>query len=160
MPFEPLRTDEKREGSAPTKKDFESQLMQGCGVIVVLSFLILLMTSWPYFAFKEYTVKGLQSIVAFGCIPATLLGIIALRAFRTAGMSGFLGGGMAAAAFMFLRLQQTILNNYDKDLPHTEYGDQILWLVPVGWLVWSALICLFFLKREDPEHENGGELSR
>ncbi|MBS1724043.1 MAG: hypothetical protein JSS66_13945 [Armatimonadetes bacterium] len=148
MPFEPLQTDETVSEPAQKKKDFESQLMAGCTTIGVVSLLTYGLTIWPFSVFPEYTTKGLTLILIAGCGPAMILGAVAGRTLRLAGASGFFGGAMAGAVFMHLRLQQTLLGKFTRDLPKPDYADWLAWAVPPTWFVAAGIIALVFYRRE------------
>jgi branched-subunit amino acid transport protein AzlD len=148
MPFEPLLTDEELSSPAKQKKDFEAQLMAGCVTIGVVSLTTYVLTVWPFAVLPEYTVVGLLRILAMGALPASVFGAVAGRRFALAGASGFFGGAMAAAVFMHLRLQQTLLGNYTKDIPKPEYPDFVAWALPVSWFLWAGLVAWVFCRRE------------
>jgi len=149
MPFDPILTDEPLSEPAQKKrKDFEAQLMAGCMSIGVISILTYGLVIWPFAVFQEYSVNGLLTILATGPLPACVFGAVAGRKLALAGSTGFFGGAMAAAVFMHLRLQQTMLGKYTKDLPAPEYSDLVAILLPVGWFLVSGLVALVFCRRE------------
>lgn len=163
MPFEPLRTDEKLEGPVKNRKpqtDFEKQLMSGCMVILVSCFLVYGLIIWPWFVFEPHTVKGLARALGFGAGTATVFGIIVTLKFKLAGGAGYLGGGFAAAVFMFLRLQQIMLGKGHNDLPQPEYPERWVHLVPLAYVLLSIAIVAIFLPKELEDHPASPEESQ
>lgn len=153
MPFEPLQTDEKLEG--PPRKPqstFEKQMMSGCFVILVTCFLVYFVVMWPWFVFPAYTVPGLINCLVFGAAAAAVLGIVATLKFQLAGGAGFLGGGLAAAVFMYLRMDQFMLGRGHNDLPQPEYPERWVILVPLAWVLLSAAVVAIFLPKETDDH--------
>ena len=148
MPFEPLNTDEELAEAPRRKNDFEAQLMSGCSTIGVSSIITYFITIWPFTRFPEWSVQGLLAIFAFGAFPACLFGIFLGRKFTLAGSSGFFGGALAAAVFMHLRLQQTMLGFYSRDSPRPEYPESFAAIIPILWFVVASLIAWIFCKRE------------
>lgn len=148
MPVDGLGTDEPLTEPVQRKKDFEAQLMAGCTTIGVVSLATYFMSIWPYTVFHEYTVQGLVSTLAFGGLPACVFGAIAARKLALAGASGFFGGSMASAVFMHLRLQQTMLGYYTKDIPRPEYPESTQIWLPIGWFVLTGLVSWIFCRRE------------
>lgn len=147
MPFEPLQTDEPLTGPKERRKDFEAQLMAGCTTIGVVSLLTYFLTVWPFTVFADYKASELAMILLCGALPATVLGCLATLKFKLAGASGFFGGGMAGAVFMYLRLQQTALGYLEvKDLPRPDYPAAVAWGMPVGWFAVSGLMAYLFLR--------------
>ncbi len=116
--------------------------------IGIVSLITYGLVVWPFTTFPEYRISGLFQIALFGALPATVFGIVASRRFELAGASGFFGGSMAAAVFMFLRLQQTLLGKYTKDLPTPEYPDSIGLIIPIAWFVWAAMIAFVSCRRQ------------
>lgn len=153
MAFEPLDTDEPIVGPPPKKADFESSLMQGCSTIGVASVVTYVLAVWPWLAFPEYRLDGLFAIGLAGCLPATVFGVIVSRRFRLAGASGFFGGGMASAVFMYLRLGQTMLGRVSERLPAPEYPERWAWLLPLCWFLWVGAAAALALPRQHEGNE-------
>lgn len=142
MPFHEIKTDEHVPGASKREKDFETQIMRGCAATVVLSVLVYGITIWPFFALPEHTVEGLFAILAFGMIPSTILGVFAIRKIGYGGFSGFVGGALTSAAFIYLRLQQTMLAKVNPNLPAVEYPERWVWLVPLAWVLFAIVVGL------------------
>lgn len=151
MPVDGSGTDEEIEVSESPKKDFESQLMAGCTTIVLSSLITYGLTVWPFLSLPEYSIVGLCNILLFGAVPATIFGVIVSRKFALAGAAGYFGGAMAGAVFMQIRLQQTMLARFVKDLPKPDYPESMAWIVPVSWFLFSALMAWIFCTREKPQ---------
>lgn len=161
MPFEPLRTDEKFEGQAPKQTDFEKQLMSGCSVILVSCFIVYFMVIWPWIVFEDgYTVQGLIRVLSFGAGFASAFGIFLILKFKLAGASGFVGGAMASAVFMFLRMQQFMLARGSVDLPQPEYPDRWTGLVPLAWMMIVLAIVGVLWPKEADEHPAKSEIDQ
>jgi len=161
MPFEPLRTDEPIERHAVRKvRDFESSLMAGCATIVLASLITYFLSIWPFFVFPEYRISGLLIIALAGPGTAGVFGIFCTRKFGLAGASGFVGGAMASAIFMFLRLQQTVAVRGHHDYVQPEYPDRWAWLTPLAWFLISGALALIFLPKEPEEHLEARPIDR
>lgn len=148
MPFEPLQTDEKLEKPIKAEKDFDTQMLAGCTAFVGTSVLCYLLGVWPFFVLPE-TNKLLMLLMAcaLGLIPAAIFGSVITRKAGLPGACGFLGGAMAIAIFLFLRLQQIMLAKQIKDLPQPEYPSSWVWMLPLAWiLVAIGLVSLFMPK--------------
>lgn len=151
MAFDPLLTDEELSEPAARKRDFESQLMAGCSTIGFTSVLTYLVTIWPFTIFPEWSQKGLATIFGSGALLACIFGAYLGRKFGLAGSSGFFGGAMAAAVFMHLRLQQTMLGFYAKDIPRPEYPEFFAILIPILWFLVASTVAWVFCRREPSE---------
>lgn len=151
MPADGLGTDEELAQVPARKRDFEAQLMAGCSTIGIVSVITYFLTIWPFAVFPEYSIVGLAQIIAFGMLPASVLGVFAARKFALAGASGFFAGAMAAATFIHLRLQQTMLGNYARDIPKPDYPEAVAYLLPFAWFAWTGALAWIFCRREPPE---------
>ncbi len=160
MPFDELKTDEKLTEPQRRLKDFEGQLMVGCGVVVVVSLFTYVLSVWPFFRFPEYEISGLITIAVIGGVPATILGAIAVRRCGVPGTSGFVGGAMASAVFMYLRLRETMLAKLNPDLPQPEYPERWAWMVPLAWVLWTVAVSLILMPPEAIPRENSGSSDR
>lgn len=147
MPFERLETDEPISPDAASTKarDFEGTLMTGCGVILVSSVLTYLMSFWPFAAVPHHTVSGLVQALALASLPTWVFGAILARKFGMAGASGFVGGALCSAIFIYLRLQMVTSVRGDRTLPQPEYPDRWAVIIPVAWLLASAAAMMLFL---------------
>ncbi len=152
MPFEPLQTDEPIERHTRRIKDFESSLMSGCATIVLGSLITYGLTIWPFFVFEEYRVSGLAMAMATGAGVAAVFGMICTRKFGLAGASGFIGGAMASAIFIYLRLQQTVAVRGHHDYLQPEFPDRWSWLTPLAWFLAALAVALLFLPKEQEEY--------
>ncbi len=148
MAHEPLRTDEPLSEPVKSKSDFETQLMAGCATISLAAVFTYLIAVWPWLVFPEYRLDGLITIGLTGALPASVFGALCIRRFRLAGASGFFGGGMASAVFMYLRLEQTMLGRLSVDLPAPEYPERWAWLLPIVWFLWTGLLGVLLLPRD------------
>ncbi len=148
MPFEPLQTDEKREGPLKAERDFDAQMLAGCAAFVGTSIITYLLGVWPYFALpatNKLLTLGLASLC--GLVPAAIFGSTITRKTGLPGACGFLGGAMAIGIFLFLRLQQVMLARQIKDLPQPEYPASWTWIVPLAWLLICLGLIAFFMPK-------------
>ncbi|MBX3113584.1 MAG: hypothetical protein KF824_09805 [Fimbriimonadaceae bacterium] len=144
MPFEPLGTDEPLEESAPRPKSFEGQLMTGCSVILVSSFLVYLLAMWPFLVFEHRTSAQLYTALAFATIPTFIVGAVFVRLGKLAGAAGFTGGLFVGAVFLYLRLETVLTARFNPMLDQPEYPPEWKWLVPIAWLL-AGLTVLFIV---------------
>jgi hypothetical protein len=122
--------------------------MSGCATIVVASFVTYGLAVWPYFVLPEHTVAGLVTIVLSGMAPASVFGSLAVRSHGLAGAAGFLGGAMASAVFVYLRLQQTQLGRLSYELPDPEYPAAWVWMLPLAWFLLCGGLAALLLPKE------------
>jgi hypothetical protein len=147
MGFEPLRTDEKLETPVRTR-DLDQEMLSGCGSFVVAAFVTYLLTAWPWFVFSDgHRLASLAIACGLGMIPALLFGAFAARRGGLAGGCGFVAGSMAAAVFVYLRMEQLLLGRAVRELPFPEYPSAFLWQVPLGWLAAAILVTALALSR-------------
>src|SRR5688572_13729892 len=150
MPFEPLRTDEPREGPKTKERDIDSQMLAGCTTFVSASLLSYVLSVWPHFVFQNtHELKTLGLACALGLLPAAALGGYSVWKWGLAAAGGFVSGALAVAIFLMLRLKQVVMMEGIKDLPQPEYPESWQYLVPGAWmLVVIALIALLIRKEE------------
>mgnify|MGYP005836536831 CR=1 FL=1 len=147
MSWEPLRTDEPTDVPARKKADLDAQMLSGCTGFVAAALSGYGLAIWPFFVFPDaHTVRHLLFCLAAGGIPSSLLGVGASRRFGLAGAAGFVGGGMAAAVFLFLRLEQAVMFRGVPDAPQPEYPDFLKVLVPAAWVLWTAGVGALFVR--------------
>lgn len=152
MPFESLETDEKIEGAVKRPKDDDTQLLFGCGTFVMVSGLQLALICWPFFVFpKTHELSQLMIALAAAGIPALIAGVISVRKLAVAGASGFVGGAMASAAFMFLRLHEVSMGRYMHDAPQPEFPEVWTWIIPVAWVLLAAAVALLLIPKREIE---------
>ncbi len=145
MPFEPLQTDEpKAPGQEKREKEFEGQILKGSMIIGVTSVVIFVLCGWPFLIIEEYRIAGLVQWALSGALPALIVGSIAAYRFKLAGASGFAGGSLAAAVFIFLRMDTNLLRNFVNDVAKPDYPDNWKYLVPLAWVVLSLVISVLF----------------
>ena len=160
MPFEPLGTDELLSEAPKPKKDFEGQLMTGCGVILVSSVITYVLVFWPFAVFEHHTVSGLVQAVLFASVPVWVFAAFLARKFGQAGASGLVGGALCGGIFMFLRLQMVMAAKGERTLAQPEYPERWIYIVPGVWLVATIAVMLLFLPRWTDEDEGQGQTDR
>jgi hypothetical protein len=154
MAFEPLQTDEKLTAKTKPAKDMDDAMLAGCTGFVVTSLLSYALVVWPFFVFTE-SERGqvLALCAALGMIPSVILGIVAARKFGLAGGFGYLGGAMAVAVFLYLRIQQSFLAAMAKQAPAPDYPDVLNLLVPTGWIIQALIVLVVFVPKGEYESE-------
>jgi|CXWL01.1.fsa_nt_gi hypothetical protein len=150
MPFDPILTDEKIEGGAPHKPDFDAQMMAGCSQFVIESIAIYGLGAWPFFIFPDvFLVSKLAINFALGLIPALILMVFATRKFGLAAAAGCLGGSMVLGIFLYLRLQQVHIPSVLNSVPQPEWPKQWVWMLPLAILALTGIILALSLKRSE-----------
>lgn len=150
MPFEPLRTDEKLDREAERPRDMDAHMIAGCAGFVATSLSAYFLALWPQLVFHQgYQLATLAAATGFGLIPACVLGAFAARRFGLPGACGFLGGIMAYAVFLHLRIQQFLAARGSRDLPQPEYPDEFQWMVPMLALMLAVLVAALSLPKSE-----------
>lgn len=147
MPFEPLQTDEQLETPVKMERDTDTVMLFGCGGFVSASLITYVLTIWPFFIFREiHLVSELTKCALAGLLPALVFGAYATRRFGLAPAAGFVGGGMAAAVFLYLRLVEVNLRRVQRDLAQPDYPDIWVWIVPMAWVVVLILVAMVMIR--------------
>jgi len=150
MPFEPLHTDEKLDRPGGRPPDMDSHMIAGCAGFVAASLLTYFLALWPHLVFYEgYRLQTLATALGFGLLPACALGVFAARRSGLPGACGFVGGTMAFAVFLHLRLQQFLAARGSRDLPQPEYPDSFQWAVPLLALAVAVLVAAVSLPKSE-----------
>lgn len=161
MAFEPLQTDERVEGPAKRQRDFDAQMLFGCTAFVITSLITYLLAVWPWFAFPAtHTVPVLGLAVACGFVPSAAFGIAGMRRAGLAGGCGYLGGIMATAIFVHLRMDQHGLGRFARHLPLPEYPDNWKFLLPSAYVLVAGILLVAFLPRGEIQDEPAAGSSR
>jgi hypothetical protein len=153
MPFEPLGTDEKLDAAVPRERDMDSVMLTGCTGFVMASVLTYALGVWPFFVFPEiYLLRTLGLCALVGLVPSLIAGVIFAKKFGVAGAAGMVGGSLATAIFLYLRLDQvSALRN--SNLPgEPQYPGNWAVIIPAVWLLISLGIALA-LSRKSFEFE-------
>lgn len=141
MAFEPLQTDEKLEKPIKAGPNFEAQILSGCSFFVVTSLLTYLIGVWPFFTFSDqHLIARFLIACASGLLPSAILGVFAGIKGGVPGACGFLGGTIAIAMFMYLRISQIMLGESMPDLPKPDYPSAASWILPLFWTVIAIII--------------------
>jgi hypothetical protein len=157
VPFEPLQTDEKLEEKVRPERDMDTQMLFGCGSFVFVSIVSYALAAWPMFVVPNtHLLVDFGIALAAGLIPASILGVVAIRKTGLAGACGFVGGAMATAIFLFLRLEQLMLGYSVREIPRPEYPRSWMWIVPTAWVIAAILLAVIFLPRREL-HDEGSE---
>jgi len=150
MPFDPIRTEEKLEAPVRAGRDFEGQLLFGCGTFVLASVITYVLSAWPFFVVAEmYLLRPFLIARALGRIPSTIFGLIVMRKTGLAGGCGFLAGAMTQGVFLFLRMEQLLLGHSVVDLPRPELPLSWGWIVPTVWAVSALLLVVLFVPKRE-----------
>jgi hypothetical protein len=149
MPFEPLQTDEKIEGPIKRKRDMDAAMLFGCSGFVFSSIAGYILSVWPFLVFPDSErISSLSLAAGTGLIPAAIVGIAATRKFALAGACGFVGGALSTGIFLYLRIEQTFIAALARQAPTPEYPRIMTYLIPLCWILISAILALIFLPRE------------
>jgi len=149
MAFEPLNTDERLEKPVKPERDMDGQMLFGCSGFLVASLGGYALAVWPFFAFTEtQQLRILAQSCALGLIPAALLAAWVSRKFALAGACGAVGGAIATAMFLFLRIQQIFTAAALKRIPPPEYPESMQAVLPVAWILAAILIGLAVMPKE------------
>jgi len=149
MAFEPLETDEKLDTPVKRAPDMDAAMLFGCSGFVLTSIGGYLLSVWPFLVFSDTEkLTVLASAAAVGLIPAAILGIFATRKFRLAGACGFVGGALSTGIFLYLRLEQVFISALSRQAPTPDYPKITMYLVPLGWILTTAILSIAFLPKE------------
>ena len=162
MAHEPLKTDEKLDGSAKRRPDMDTALLTGCLTVAVISIAVYGLVAWPFFVYQMHTRIGLVSAGLFGFAPAAVLGALTVRKLGLTGGTGFAGGAFASGLFVYLQLSNLMLGKVGdvEDLPSPDYPEEWAWLLPLIWCLLVVAIVLVLLPRREFEDEVGGGSNR
>jgi hypothetical protein len=150
MPWEPLRTDEKLEAPVKQERDMDTQMLFGCSSFVIVSLLTYALIVWPFFVWQSIETTGTLGLcLALGLVPAFLVGGLATRRYGLAGAFGFLGGTVATAIFLYLRLQSAHLAALADQAPTPDWPSALVPIVPVTAIILAAMQVAALL----PKHE-------
>ncbi|AIE84269.1 hypothetical protein [Fimbriimonas ginsengisoli] len=149
MPFEPLDTDEKLERPATRVRDMDDQMLFGCSGFLVASLGGYALSVWPFFVFPDTQRLSVLAIsLGVGLIPAAILTVFASIKFGMAGACGGVGGAIATAMFLYLRLNQIFLAWMARRIPEPEYPASMQGLIPIAWILAVLLIGMAATPRE------------
>ncbi len=161
MPFEPLRTDEKLDRPVKSGPDMDTVLLRGCTVFVAASLLTYGLGVWPFIVREDlFSWAGIGLAAAFGLLPVTIFGAVCARRGGLPGGAGFLGGAMALTIFLYLRFKQIGLGFEMRDVPKPEFDRSFIWMGPLGWMLWTLLVALFFVLKSPDGSALRGESDR
>jgi hypothetical protein len=149
MPFEPLNTDERIEQSAPRERSMDDQMLFGCSGFVIASIGGYALSVWPFFLFADIEkVSTLAKDCAIGFVPAVILGLLVSRRFGLPGACGAVGGAIASAMFLYLRIEQAFMAHLARQAPEPDYPSILQGLVPLAWLLAVILVALAAMPKE------------
>ncbi|MCW5943013.1 MAG: hypothetical protein KIS66_12320 [Fimbriimonadaceae bacterium] len=142
MAFDDLQTDEPLSHRAKPPMDMDAAMLMGCTGFVVASLATYLLAVWPYFAVirEQHTLSGLGKALALGGVPAFGLGFLLVRRYGLPAACGAVGGAMATAIFIYVRLQQVMLGFDVPEIPDPEYPRFVAWLLPLVWLTTAVFV--------------------
>jgi len=144
MPFEPLRTDERTGTPPPPKRDFDDEMLVGCGTFVLTSVIGYGLGASPFFVFTNtHQLKGLALATGLGLVCQSALGGFASRKYELPGSCGYLAGAFVTTVFIHLRLQQLVAGRGDVNYVQPEFPDSWMWFVPGAWLAIAIAVVLF-----------------
>ena len=127
-------------------------MLFGCSGFVATSIGGYVLSVWPYLVFpKIYQLQGLEVASLAGLGPAAILGLVAVRYFRLAGACGFVGAAMATGIFLYLRIEESFIAGSAGRSPVPDYPRPMVYLVPLAWVLATAIMAIAFLPREHEE---------
>lgn len=152
MAFEPINTDEKLEQPVAKERDTDTVMLIGCSGFVSASLITYGMTVWPFFAFSGvHLAAELGKACAMGLFPALLFGAYVTRRFGLAAACGFVGGGLATAIFLFLRLTEVQLRRGARDMEPPDFPSSWAWMLPLVWLILVFAVAMLLIRRSEVE---------
>lgn len=99
-----------------------------------------------------YTTSGLSALFMQSAAGAIVVSLFFCILWDTPAFTGSFGGWICGGVYWFLHLQQSIAKAVADRGEPTEYLDQSMWWVPIGWIVLGAIVCgighAIFLKRQ------------
>lgn len=150
MPFEPLRTDEPLPSGQKQKPDMDTQMIFGCSGFVATSIFSYLLFVWPHFVYaRTHLIFDLGMACGLGMPQALILGGYAARKFGLPAASGFVGGAMAGAIFLYLRLEQVMSLRGHREAPQPEFPSAWVWLLPVAWILLALGVALWCIPKRE-----------
>jgi len=159
--FDPLQTDEKLEKPIKSGPNFEAQILSGCSFFVATSLLTYAIGVWPFFVLADqHLIAKFLMACAFGLLPTAIIGVVAGIKGGVPGACGFLGGTIAVAMFMYLRISQIMLGEHMPDLPKPDYPSAAAWILPLFWTVIAVIIAGFSAQKGEREHSKKLEMNR
>lgn len=152
MAFEPLETDEKLSGPPVKRRDMDDQMLFGCSGFVLASLLGYGLGVWPFFAIRDiYLLPRLALALGIGLGPMLLLAFVMARKFGLAGLFGAIGGAMAVAMFLYLRIEQVQLAYLARQSEAPEFPPAMQAVLPIAWVLAVALVALLGTRKEEIE---------
>lgn len=144
MPIEPLQTDERIAGGAPRPKSMDDLMLFGCTGFVLASITSYLLAVWPHFLFPGIDRAGTLAIcLGVGFVPSAMVGSFASLRYGLPGACGYVGGALATAVFIYLRMEASFIGYQARQTQEPDYPEALIYLVPIGWIVASAFIAVF-----------------
>jgi hypothetical protein len=120
--------------------------MSGCAGIAVVAFISYTLAVVPWFLVPDYRKWGLYTAVGLGAGTSAVFGAAATARLKLAGAAGFVGGALASALFMYLRLQHSFSGKIDPRLPDPEYPEAFAAGVPLAWGALAFLLGAAYMK--------------
>lgn len=141
MPFDPLETDERLETPVKPERDTDAIMLAGCTGFVSSALITYLLAIWPFFLFTEIHLSAeLLRCALIGLLPALVFGGYVTRRFGLAAAAGFVGGGMSAGIFLYLRLMEVNLRRVQREMAQPDFPEAWVWIGPMAWV-----LLLFFV---------------
>jgi len=152
MSFDPLETDEILEKPAVRERDTDTVMLIGCSGFVATSLVTYCLVVWPYFVFSGiHLFDALMKASAFAMVPALVFGALSVRKFGLPSACGFVGGGMATAVFLFLRLTEVQIRRGNREMEQPDYPSLWVWALPCAWLIAVFFVAVLFIKKSEIE---------
>lgn len=151
-PNPPIRPGDPEATRAQT---LESELFAGCITLGVASILVFVAGMVPAFlGFPVTQVRGLGTCLVLGMVGVGVI-CLGLRRLRPTLLTpSIIGGGIASAAFYFMRMNQLVATEYMPTETPPEWPAAWQVFVPLGWLL--AHVGLAVVAAPSAEDENTG----
>jgi hypothetical protein len=150
MAFEPINTDEKLEQPVAKERDTDTVMLIGCSGFVAAALLTYGLSLWPFFVYAEVHLSAnLATACALGLLPALVFGGYVTRRHGLPAACGFVGGGLATAIFLFLRLTEVQLRRGSRDMEPPDYPSSWVWMLPLLWIIVIFAVAMLLIRRSE-----------
>lgn len=150
MAFEPINTDEKLEEPIAKERDTDTVMLIGCSGFVAAALIAYGLSIWPFFFFTEvHLSENLAKACGLGLAPALVFGGYVTRRVGLPAACGFVGGGLATAIFLFLRLTEVHLRRGSRDMEPPDYPSSWVWMLPLLWVIVVFAVAMLFIRRSE-----------
>lgn len=145
----------KGDHEATRAQTLESELFSGCMTLGVASIMVFAAGMLPAFlGFPVTEVRGLGTCMVLGVVGVGVIALGLRRLRPTLLTPSIIGGGIASAAFYYMRMNQLVATTYMPTENPPEWPPAWQFFVPMGWLL--VHVGLALVAAPSPEDENTG----